>query len=326
MTGITAIVFAGTLASMALVMFAVFGFAGGPRRRLRRRAENVQVRMVRAVPTGRNGASLRRDRVTQSLLDKLADKLLPRPKALKARLARTGKQISIGRYFLICTIVGLIFALVALGVFRLPWIAVLSVAVGAGAGLPHIVVGNLGQRRLGEFTALFPEAIDLMVRGLKSGLPISECINAVAEEISDPVGGEFRYVADRVRFGVMLEDALWETAERLDTPEFKFFVISLGVQRETGGNLAETLANLSDILRRRKQMKLKIKAMSSEARASAYILGSLPFLMFAILMIINYDYVMLLFTDPRGRMTLAVGLGMLFAGVVVMFKMVKFDI
>ena len=114
--------------------------------------------------------------------------------------------------------------------------------------------------------------------------------------------------------------------DRLDTPEFKFFAISLSVQKETGRNLAETLGNLSDILRRRKQMKLKIKAMSSEARASAYILGSLPFLMFGILFFVNQDYVMTLAIDPRGQMVAIVGMVMMTLGLAVMAKMVRFEI
>jgi tight adherence protein B len=123
-----------------------------------------------------------------------------------------------------------------------------------------------------------------------------------------------------------LEEALWDTARRLDTPEFKFFVISLSVQRETGGNLAETLDNLGEILRRRLQMQLKIKAMSSEARASAYIIGSLPFVMFGILMIMSPAYIMVLFTDPRGMFIIGIGLTTMLLGVLVMAKMVKFEI
>ena len=142
--------------------------------------------------------------------------------------------------------------------------------------------------------------------------------------MTDPVGPEFRRISDAVRLGQNLEDALWEASKRLDTPEFKFFVISLSVQRETGGNLAETLAKLSDILRSRKQMKLK--AMSSEAKASAMILGSLPFLMFALIYIMSPDYEQILFTDMRGRIMLGVALGMMAMGCGVMHKMVKFEI
>ena len=175
-------------------------------------------------------------------------------------------------------------------------------------------------------SALFPDAIDLMVRGLRSGLPVIESVAAAGRELADPVGTEFRRIADAVRFGQALEDAMWDTAARLDTPEFKFFVISLAVQRETGGNLAETLGNLSDILRRRRQMRLKIKAMSSEARASAMILGSLPFIMFAIIYLMNPGYEAMLFTDPRGRIMLFGGLLLMGAGIAVMRKMVRFEI
>ena len=119
---------------------------------------------------------------------------------------------------------------------------------------------------------------------------------------------------------------IWLTSERLQLQEFKFFTISLAIQSETGGNLTETLANLADVLRRRRQLKLKIKALSSEAKASAYIIGSLPFVMFTILYLTNQSYVMQLFYDPRGHFMIGVGLGMIMVGALVMFKMVRFDI
>jgi len=196
----------------------------------------------------------------------------------------------------------------------------------AGVGLPHLFVGRMASKRLKLFTSQFPDAIDLIVRGLKSGLPVTESISAVGHEMADPVGFEFRHISDCVKFGQPLEEALWETARRLDTPEFKFFVISISVQRETGGNLSEALGNLSDILRRRRQMGLKIKAMSSEAKASAIILGSLPFIMFGIIFAMNPEYEMALFNDPRGQMMLGAGLGIMSLGILVMNKMVRFEI
>jgi tight adherence protein B len=144
--------------------------------------------------------------------------------------------------------------------------------------------------------------------------------------MADPVGREFRLITDAIKFGTTLEKALWDASDRLGIQEFKFFVISLSVQKETGGNLGETLANLSDILRRRHQMKLKIKAMSSEARASAMILGSLPFIMFGIIFLLNTDYAMDLFTDPRGRAMLVAVLLIMGMGILVMRKMVRFEI
>ena len=181
-------------------------------------------------------------------------------------------------------------------------------------------------RRQRLFIARFPEAIDMIVRGLKSGLPVTESVRAVGEEFDGPVGEEFRNVADRVRLGRPLEEALKEAAKRIALPEMQFFMISITVQRETGGNLSETLENLSDIIRRRRQMKLKIKALSSEAKASAYIIGSLPFVMFAILFLVNPEYLSTLWLDPRGTMLIGIGFGFIAVGTGVMWKMVRFEI
>ena len=170
-----------------------------------------------------------------------------------------------------------------------------------------MVVGKLIKRRIKKFTAKFPDAIELMVRGLRSGLPISETIGIVADELPEPVGTEFRSVADKMRIGRTMDAALQETAARLGTPEFQFFVISLAIQRETGGNLAETLSNLADVLRKRSAMKLKIRAMSSESKASAYIIGALPFIVFGLIWFINGSYMQNFFVDER--LMIAGGIG-----------------
>ena len=255
----------------------------------------------------------------------MVNSVLPKPEILRARLDRTGKRISVGGYAGVSLLVGLVAGFAAALAGGLDLVPAALSGLAAGLLLPHKVVGFLGERRAKAFTNLFPDGIDLMVRGLRSGLPVSECINTIGTEMADPVGLEFRAIADAARLGQSLDDALWATARRLNTADFNFFVITLNVQRETGGNLAETLANLSDILRKRKQMKQKVKAMSSEARASAYILGSLPFLMLAILMVLNADYAMMLFIDPRGHTAVAVGVAMLVTGVGIMFRMVRFE-
>jgi tight adherence protein B len=259
-------------------------------------------------------------------IERSVGRWLPRKAALEARLARTGKKLTIAHY--VIAIVAITVLLASVGIFVLRLSPVLSALGGLAIGLilPHMFVGFLGARRLKQFTASFPEAIDLIVRGLRSGLPISESIVTVSKEIADPIGAEFRIIDQGIRLGRSIDEALWDTAQRIDTPEFKFFVISISVQRETGGNLAETLDNLSDILRRRRQMKLKVKALSSEARASAYIIGSLPFAMFGILMIVNYNYVMELFNDQRGLVMVAAGLTSMLVGTLVMAKMVRFEI
>ncbi|HYD37892.1 MAG TPA: type II secretion system F family protein, partial [Allosphingosinicella sp.] len=207
-----------------------------------------------------------------------------------------------------------------------PLLLAIFVGLFAGIGLPHYVVGKLIKRRVAKFTARFPDAIDLMVRGLRSGLPISETLGVVADEIPGPIGEEFRTVSDKMKIGRSMEAALQETADRLGTPEFQFFVITLAIQRETGGNLAETLANLSDVLRKRAQMKLKIKAMSSESKASAWIVGALPFIVFILIWFINGKYMQTFFVDERLMIAGGGGLIWMGIGVYIMAKMVDFEI
>lgn len=273
-------------------------------------------------------ARLRRDQGSAQLrgLESLAQRLLPNPALFRQRLQRTGRDISLGQYALICVVVGVAAAIAEMIFLQLPLSLGVLLGIAAGAGVPHVGISFLIRQRTKKFIAEFPDAIDLIIRGLRSGLPVPESIRAVGREFDEPVGTEFSAIADRLRLGQTLEDSLWDVAHKLDIPEFNFFVISLSVQRETGGNLAETLENLSDILRKRRQMQLKIKAMSSEAKASAMILGSLPFIMFALLYMLNPGYVGQLLTDYRGWYMLGGGAAFLMMGVGVMMKMVRFEI
>ncbi len=259
-------------------------------------------------------------------LDNLAKRLLPNPGVLRQKLERTGKRMSIGQFGLIILALTGVSATAFHYGAQFPWL--LSYLAGAivGIALPYKAVGYLGNRRVAKFLKNFPEAIDLLIRGLRSGLPISESITAVASEMPYPIGLEFRRISDSVRLGDSLEGAMWKVARRIDVPEYKFLIIAMSIQRETGGNLAETLHNLSELLRKRQQLKLKIKAMSSEARASAWIIGSLPFLMFGILLLINSEYVLMLFNDDRGLFMVGGALFMIMLGILVMAKMVRFEI
>ena len=260
-----------------------------------------------------------------SRLEGYASTLIPKPALLRKRLEMTGKEITLGKYAAIC--LGII-AVVTLGLtFRgAPFILSLLLGLFFGVGGPHFIIGKMIKRRVNKFNANFPDAIELMVRGLRSGLPITETLGIVAGEIPGPVGLEFRMVADKMKIGRTMEAALQDTADRLGTPEFQFFVITLAIQRETGGNLAETLSNLADVLRKRAQMKLKIRAMSSESKASAYIVGSLPFVVFTLVWMINPHYMGGFFTDQR-LMVAGIG-GMIWMGIGagIMAKMVNFEI
>lgn len=248
-----------------------------------------------------------------------------RLEALALRLDRTGKAWTISQY--IYTSLGLGLA-VAVIVFLQSGALLLALGVGVmiGAGLPHMYVNNLIKKRTNQFNAKFPDGIELLVRGLRSGLPVTETLAVVAQEVSGPVGVEFKGVIDRIKVGKTMEDALQDTANRLNIAEFNFFCITLAIQRETGGNLAETLSNLADVLRKRAQMKLKIKAMSSEAKASAYIVGSLPFIVFLLITWANAEYIGAFFVDERLMVAGIGGFLWMGIGVFIMAKMVNFEI
>ena len=258
-------------------------------------------------------------------MDNLAAQFLPKPAVLKKRLDMTGKNWTPGKYLSACLIIAVVE--MAFAMFKgAPFLLAFFGGIGSGLMLPHMVVSMTIKRRVAAFTKNFPDAIELLVRGLRSGLPITETLGVVASEIPGPVGQEFRQVSDKMKIGRTMDTALQETADRLGTPEFQFFVITLQIQRETGGNLAETLSNLAEVLRKRMQMKLKIKAMSSESKASAYIIGALPFIVFFLIYQINYGYMHQFFTDPR---LIATGLGgMVWMGIgaFVMRQMINFEI
>jgi tight adherence protein B len=245
--------------------------------------------------------------------------------ALLLRLNRTGKGWTLTQYLYASLGLALF---ITLAIYLKTGAALLALGVGVviGAGLPHMVVNRFIKKRLNNFNSKFPDAIDLLVRGLRSGLPVTETLGVVSSEIPGPVGEEFKLVSERIKIGRTMEDALQETADRLGTAEFQFFCITLAIQRETGGNLAETLSNLSEVLRKRAQMKLKIKAMSSESKASAYIVGSLPFIVFSILWVISPKYIGNFFIDERLMATGLGGLVWMAIGIGIMAKMVSFEI
>ena len=248
-----------------------------------------------------------------------------RIEALTMRLNRTGKGWTLQQYLYASAALALAVTLllyIKTGAFLLS----LGIGVLFGAGLPHMVVGYFIKKRLNNFNTKFPDGIELLVRGLRSGLPVTETLGVVATEVPGPVGQEFKAVTERIKIGRTMEEALQETANRLGTPEFQFFVITLAIQRETGGNLAETLSNLADVLRKRAQMKLKIRAMSSESKASAYIVGSLPFIVFIMVYMVNPQYLGGFFSDQRLIVAGLGGLMWMSIGVFIMAKMVSFEI
>lgn len=311
----------------AVAFLLISALSGGDERLDKRLARVGGARPVRKLAVNDRSAphALRSTRDSSiDVIDWLIKKL-PNPAKLRAHLARTGKPISLGEYMLInvlaITVCYLLFGLIGWGK-----LACVFAALALGIGVPHVVVGVIGNKRIKKFLATFPEAIDTMCRGIRSGLPITESIAAVGREMPDPVGIEFHRISDGVRMGKTLEDSMWEVSERIDAPEFRFLIIAMAIQKETGGNLAETLGNLADLIRKRRQLRLKIKAMSSEAKASAGIIGSLPFIMFCLLLVVNPEYVLTLFQKPTGKLMVGVGLFWMSLGWGVMLKMINFKI
>ena len=274
---------------------------------------------------GVTAESVQITRADDKLFDKVAQRVLPRSDLLRARLKAAGLTISLGQYGMICFAAVLVAAAILLAIGMGLTLSLL-IATAVGTFVPHTVVSWLARRRSNRFLKIFPDAIGLIVRGLRAGLPVTETTAVVGREAADPVGEEFRDVTDQVRLGRPLEEAMWAVAKRLNLPEFNFLVISLSVQRETGGNLAETLDNLNQILRGRSQMRLKIKALASQATASALIIGSLPFVMATLMMLLSPDYLAVLFTDPLGQTMFAGGLASLAIGAFIMRKMTRFEI
>jgi tight adherence protein B len=313
----------GVVGAIVLGYMAMQGPSAG--KSVKRRIELIKERHGDTI-AGNAQAQIRKlfaQRATR--IESFASTLIPKPALLRKRLEMTGKNISLARYSMVCLGVT-VFVIVALMFRGAPFILSLLVGLFFGIGGPHFIIGKMINRRLAKFNNNFPDAIELMVRGLRSGLPITETLGVVASEIPGPVGIEFRMVADKMKIGRTMEAALQDTADRLGTPEFQFFVITLAIQRETGGNLAETLSNLADVLRKRAQMKLKIRAMSSESKASAYIVGSLPFVVFTLVWLINPHYMSGFATDQRLTVAGIGGMVWMGIGAFIMAKMVNFEV
>ena len=324
MPGFTMILMlAGLLGTALLVMAAFAGPSAG--KHVTRRLEELRERHSRSTDIAAQAQLKRIFAQRQNRGDSFAKRFIPNPALLQLRLSQTGRTWTLAQYVILSMVLTAV-VIAAMAFKGITLLLALPVGLLIGIGLPHFVVGKLIKRRIGTFTSKFPDAIELMVRGLRSGLPITETIGIVADELPAPVSTEFRAVADKMRLGRTMDAALQETADRLSTAEFQFFVISLAIQRETGGNLAETLSNLADVLRKRAQMKLKIRAMSSESKASAYIVGALPFIVFGLIWFINGEYMQNFFVDERLMIAGGGGLVWMGIGAFIMAKMINFEI
>lgn len=242
---------------------------------------------------------------------------------MAAKLKQAGLRLSMRTFVIISVVAGLVGALLTLVLSANIFLAV-GVGVAAGLGLPRWIVGFKAKGRMKKFSLAFADAIDILVRGIKTGLPLHECFKIIARESPEPLAGEFRTLVEGMGVGLTLPQALDKMYERIPTPELKFFAIVIAIQQKSGGNLAEALSNLTAVLRARRMMVEKIKALSSEAIASAGIIASLPPAVMTMVMLTSPSYMMLMFTDIRGQIML-MGAGLWMAiGVFVMKRMISF--
>lgn len=322
-TEIVVIVLALLLA-LALLGWSLYTLLYGPRARLKRRMAQVFGTAPRSSKSLKPGQHKRKSIQTRL---KQADegRAKKRGYRLREELFQAGLRIEVWQYLAanaaLALAAGGLWMLIGMG-----GLGALLVALLVGVGLPKLVVSRLATRRVKRFTAQFSDSLDIIVRGIRSGLPLGECINIIGREMADPMGAEFRLVAEGQKIGLTLSEALDRAVERMPTNELKYFAIVLNIQQQTGGNLAETLAKLSEVLRARKRMRDKSFAMAAEARASALIIGSLPIFVTVVLSFIAPDYIGLLFTTEVGRMILFGGGMMMAGGWMVMRKMIDFDI
>ena len=312
--------------SMVAVTFSLILPQIKARANLRQRISVASGNVSAAEVTRSIGGDSSRRRDIQSRLRQLEDAKTKKSFAVKLRetLRQAGLRLTLRNYFLLCTA----FSVVAAILYKMTGyhlVGIVPVSITVGFGLPRDVLFYLTKRRVNKFTKEFANAVDIIVRGIKSGLPVSECLKIIATESPEPVAGLFLEIVESQNLGLTLEVSLERAQEQIKTPELQFFTIVLIIQGQTGGNLADTLANLSGILRDRKKMADKVKSLSSEAKSSAGIIGSLPFLMTGLLYLVNPEYLTPLFTADLGKIMIAGGLVWMSAGIFIMNQMINFE-
>jgi len=321
------------IAALAFVSVAGLGwvFAGGNNtrsgtKRLKSLGQDIKLKRGKRKISTLDQSAARRKQLQATLkdLDEHQKQHRQRTVTLKARIRQAGFSFSPLAFHITTAVLGVIVAAMLFASGQKPLIA-LAFGFGAGLGLPRWVLGFIRKRRMKKFTAEFANAIDIIVRGIKTGLPLNECLKIIARESPDPVGPEFQKLVEGMSMGVNLPQGLEKMYNRMPLAELNFFAIVLTIQQKTGGNLAEALGNLSIVLRSRKMMREKIGALSSEAKASSMIIGSLPILVMLIVYVTTPSYMGLMFTDSLGHILLAGGGIWMGLGIFVMSKMVAFN-
>jgi tight adherence protein B len=292
-----------------------------------RKAEQRMASVAKTVPAARvsrGQQKSRRDTVEATLKEFEERHKQSKNRPISVRIAQAGLKWSKRQFLLLSIGIGVVMFLAGL-VSGGGLLVAMALAFAGAFGIPRWLLSFLKKRRESKFLNGFPDAVDIIVRGVKAGLPLLDCLKMIASESPEPVKSEFRMIVETQAVGMPLGDACQKLYEDMPLPEANFFGIVIAIQQKAGGNLAEALGNLSRVLRDRKKMKAKIQAMSQEAKASASIIGSLPLAVMALVYLSSPQYITLLWTEPLGRMMLAASAVWMFIGVMVMKKMINFD-
>jgi tight adherence protein B len=248
----------------------------------------------------------------------------PTSASLEIRLKRAGLSWSKQTYLMICFVVGAVITVAMIG-SAIPFHIAAITGFVSGVLLPRLFVSYKIKQRVKAFLEEFPNALDVIVRGMKAGLPVTECLNIIAREAAEPLRSEFKILVETQKIGLTLPEAVVKLFERNPMPETNFFALMIGIQSQSGGNLSEALSNLSTVVRDRRKMAAKIQALSMEAKAGAAIIGSLPVAVLILVYLTTPDYISLLFTTQLGNIMLGFCAMMMLAGTLVMRKMINFD-
>lgn len=318
------------IAILAMLTVGAAGFAlvpslmGGSRAEKRRKQFQGDMRVNRLEADAARSRDQRRKSVQQALKQQSDALSAKRRITLPQLIFQAGMTISPGAFIRNSVIFGAIL-LVVLVIAQVPWYFAAVFALAGGYLLPRFYAGRKRKKYQDKFLDELPNAVEAIVRGVKTGLPLNDSIRVVAKDAKEPVRSEFARVLDQQAFGLSMTEAVRVLLDRVPLPEVNFFVVVITVQQQAGGNLSEALGNLARVLRNRKKMKLKVKAMSSEAKASAGIIGSLPFVVGTLVSLVSPGYLAPLFTTTLGHLWLGIGVVMLALGLFVMNRMVQFD-
>ncbi len=295
-----------------------------------RKVEERQQNVTRAEPiaaraaAARTGPKVRREQIEDTLKELEVRQKQQKNLPLAMRISQAGLDWSKRQYLIISIAIG---AALFVPIFFVGGgiLAAIGAGFAGGFGIPRWLLMFLKKRRENKFLHNFPDAVDVIVRGVKAGLPLGDCLRIIAQESAEPVRSEFKTVIEAQTVGIPMGEACAKLYERMPLPEANFFGIVISIQQRAGGNLSEALGNLSRVLRDRKKMKAKIQAMSMEAKASAVIIAALPFCVMILVYISSPNYIELLWTHPTGRLMMACCAAWMLIGVFVMKKMINFD-